>query len=303
MRFLSRSVHTTRILVVGAGRMGAMHLRALGNNVGVSLVGVVDPRPPGWPGISWEPDLDIALERLRPQAVVVAVPPGAHASVARSCLRAGCDVLLEKPICPQAGEARELAEDFRRAGRVLFGGQSERFHPVFRALQSELDRAPGWRSVRCVREGPSPRTTPEGGAVLDLAVHDLDLALRLDESLALLETMETGTGSVRVILGGAVRSVEIVVGYQPVRRRTWEVEGECGTWHADLLGRSLDWHPNSGVRTSLGIDPVDALETEHLRFLEACRGGEWWSDLQIQIRAVDLAREIIDRMGGPAIES
>jgi len=280
-----------------------MHRRALESNAGVSLVGVVDPRPPGWPGISWESDLDTALVRLRPQAVVVAVPPGDHASVARTCLGAGCDVLLEKPICPQAGEARELADDFRRAGRVLFGGQSERFHPVFRALRSELERAPGWRSIRCVREGPEPRTIPEGGALLDLAVHDLDLALRLDGSLSLLGSVETGTGSVRVHLGGAGRSVEIVVGYQPVRRRTWDVEGEGGTWHADLLARSLYRHPSGGARTSLWIDRVDALETEHLRFLEACRGGEWWSDLQIQIRAVDLAREIIDRMDGSPIQA
>jgi predicted dehydrogenase len=283
--------------------MGALHLRALSRNATVSVVGVVDPSPPAWPGIPWEPDLAIALDKWDPQAVVVAVPPGAHASVARTCLSAGCDVLVEKPICPQVGEANRLAREFRNAGRVLFGGQSERFHPVFRALKSELERSKGWRSIRAVREGPSPQSVPEGGVILDLAVHDLDLALRLEGNLVLMESRELDTGSVRSLLGGLERRVEIVVGYQPLRRRTWEVECEGGTWFADLLARTLDWHPREGGRTPFGIDGADALEMEHLRFLEACRGGEWWSDLQIQIRAVDLAREIIDRVGGPPIES
>ena len=273
-----------------------MHLRALGRNASVSVVGVVDPDAPGWPGISWEPDLASALDRLQPQAVVVAVPPDAHASVARICLGAGCHVLLEKPICPGAGEARRLAEEFRMAGRVLFGGQTERFHPVFRKLRSELERVTGWRSIRCVREGPAPQTVPEGGAVLDLAVHDLDLALRLGGSLALMETRELDTGSVRSLLGAGNRSVEMVVGYQPWRRRTWEVDCDEGIWQADLLARTLDWHPRGGVRRALEIAGGDALEIEHLRFLDACRGGEWWGDLQIQIQAVALAREILERL-------
>jgi predicted dehydrogenase len=278
--------------------MGAMHFRALSRNAAVSLVGVVDPHAPGWPGLFWEPDLEKALDRLRPQAVVVAVPPGAHASVARICLGAGCHVLLEKPICPRAGEARLLAEEFRSAGRVLFGGQTERFHPVFRTLRSELERVPGWRSIRCVREGPAPPILAEGGAVLDLAVHDLDLALRLEENLSLLETRELDTGSVRSRFGGGNRSVEIDVGYQSMRRRTWEVECEEGTWHADLIARTLQWHPRGGARTTLEVVGGDALEIEHLRFLDACRGGEWWHDLQFQIQAVALAREILERVGG-----
>jgi hypothetical protein len=77
------------------------------------------------------------------------------------------------------------------------------------------------------------------------------------------------------------------------------VESEEGIWQADLLARTLDWCPNGGVRTPFGIDGGDALEMEHLRFLEACRGGgEWWRDLQIQIQAVDLACEILERVGG-----
>jgi hypothetical protein len=37
----------------------------------------------------------------------------------------------------------------------------------------------------------------------------------------------------------------------------------------------------------------DALEREHEAFRTACDGSDWWEDLQPQIRAVELAREIL----------
>jgi len=258
-----------------------------------TLAGVVDPTDPGWSGGTWFPDLSLALEQLRPQAVLIATPPETHAVLARTCLSAGCHVLLEKPICPDPREARSLAEEFRKAGRVLFGGHSERFHPVFLALQEELTKRPGWKSLRCHRLGPPPRILPDGGAVLDLAIHDLDLALRLDPSLALEVVHHLGSGLTESILAGDGRTVSIAVGYRSARLRAWELETDDGIWQADFLGATLDWHPRSGEVRRLAIAPQDALEREHEAFRGAFEGGEWWNDLQPQIRAVELAWEIL----------
>ena len=273
--------------------MGTFHARALERGGVFSLVGVVDAKDPGWSGVTWLPDLSQALEQLRPEAVVVATPPATHAVLARTCLAAGCHVLLEKPISPDPRDARTLAEEFRRRGRVLFGGHSERFHPVFLALREELTTAPKWKSLRCHRQGPPPKTLPEGGAVLDLAIHDLDLALRLEGTLALAEVRTHGKGRTEALLAGGDRTVSITVGYQPARRRTWELEMDDGIWQADFLGGTLDWHPRSGASRRLAVALRDALEREHEAFREALEGGEWWRDLQPQLRAVELAREIL----------
>ena len=273
--------------------MGSFHARALERGRAFSLAGVVDPTDPTWPGIPWDADLAHALEQLRPDAAIIATPPATHADLARTCLQAGCHVLVEKPICPDALEARQLAESFRERGRILFGGHSERFHPVFLRLQPELSHTPRWRSLRCIRQGPPPVTLPNGGAVLDLAIHDLDLALRLAGTLTLAGVRQSNTGLTESILVGGDRTVSVTAGYTPMRMRIWELEVNDGIWLADFLGGTLEWLPRSGPVRRMEISPRDALEQEHEAFRLACDGGDWWEDLQPQIRAVELAREIL----------
>lgn len=275
--------------------MGSFHAQALGRGNAFSMVGVVDPTDPGWTGVPWHCALESALESLQPDAAILATPPATHATLARVCLDAGCHVLVEKPICPDPLEARKLAEAFRQGGRVLFGGHSERFHPVFRALVEELTLAPGWNSLRCHRQGPEPKIPPQGGAVLDLAIHDLDLALRLAGTLALAEVRfpEAGRTESRLLAGD--RSVSVTVGYQTTPRRTWELETDNGIWRVDFLGGTLEHRSRSGAIRTIEIPAHDALEREHEAFRAACDGGDWWSDLQPQIRAVELAREILEK--------
>jgi predicted dehydrogenase len=230
---------------------------------------------------------------MKPDAVILATPPATHADLARVCLEAGCHALMEKPICPDPAQARELAKAFRRRGRVLFGGHSERFHPVFLALMAQMAKSPGWKALRCHRLGPPPTAIPEGGAVLDLAIHDLDLALRLAGPLEVEEVRRDDLGLTEALLAGSDRRVSITVGYQGAKRRTWELETEDGIWHADFLAATLELRSRSGSIRKVEISGRDALEREHEAFREAIEGADWWEDLQPQIRAVELAREIL----------
>jgi predicted dehydrogenase len=277
--------------------MGSLHARALSRGGLWNLVGVSDLVDPGW-GIPWSADLGELLGRIRPDAAVVAVPPEHHDEVARTCLRSGCHVLLEKPICPAAPEAISLARDFRSAGQVLFGGHSERFHPVFRALERKLsDLSP--RRVRCLRQGPAPRIAPPGGAVLDLGVHDLDLVQRVFPDLRLEGVDRDDRGRVRAHLGNADGAdIDVICAYGRSRDRSWIIGDGSARWTADFLGRKLE-RPDG---TAVELPPGDPLELEHGRFLDACRGRfDWWTDLQPQIRAVELARGILeaDRLRQP----
>lgn len=270
--------------------MGSLHAQALRRGRAWTLAGVADLRPPRW-DIPWSPDLRELLERIHPEAVVVAVPPQQHERIARICLEHGCHVLLEKPICPTAPVAQALADEFRRAGQVLFGGHSERFHPVFRAMVRELSNHRPLR-LRCARQGPPPQPLPEGGAVLDLAIHDLDLVQRLVPGLRLEGVDRDEEGRLRAHLGAADGSrVEVVCAYGAFRRRSWIIESGTKIWNADFLEHRLERSCGSPVE----LPPEDALELEHLRFWSACRGEfDWWADLQPQIQAVELAREILE---------
>jgi UDP-2-acetamido-3-amino-2,3-dideoxy-glucuronate N-acetyltransferase len=67
--------------------------------------------------------------------VVIAAPAVLHYRLAQAALLAGKDVFVEKPLCLDLGEARELIELARAHGRILMVGHLLQYHPVVQYLQ------------------------------------------------------------------------------------------------------------------------------------------------------------------------
>jgi predicted dehydrogenase len=128
------------------------------------------------------------------EAVVLAVPNHLHASMAIAALNAGKHVLVEKPMSRNAAEARDMLAARDRSGKVLMVGMNQRFRPEHHALRElirngELGDIYYGRTRWCMqRPGEGLWTRGDwflsaeksgGGAVLDMGVHRLDLALHL----------------------------------------------------------------------------------------------------------------------------
>ena len=113
----------------------------------------------------------------RADVVVVATPIASHAATVARALAAGRHVLVEKPLCATAAEARAA----RRAARAGRGASLRR---ALRAVQPRRPRAGEARrgasrslAIDLLRVGPSRR--PACGVLVNLGVHDLDLAAYL----------------------------------------------------------------------------------------------------------------------------
>jgi predicted dehydrogenase len=115
------------------------------------------------------------------EAVCVAVPTLLHHSVGLACLRAGVDVLIEKPIAATQEEASELIQAAETAGRLLQVGHIERFNPAFRELR-KLVAEEEVVVLEARRHSPNPNRANEVSVVLDLMIHDIDLVLELAAS-------------------------------------------------------------------------------------------------------------------------
>lgn len=271
--------------------MGGLHAGALERSGRLSLVGVIDPRDPGW-SVPWSCDGPGLLSKVAAQAVIVAVPPGSHYEVADACLDAGCHVLMEKPICPEGSQARALSRRFREAGKVLFGGHTERFHPVYRAFVDRLPEMGEVRSVRCERVGPSPVISPAGGALLDLGIHDLDLLERIWGVAVWSQARRRSDQGVEA--QGSTPDgipVELRCGYAPVRRRSWVVRTAQAIWRLDFAQARLEVQEGDRI-ASVPLPSGDALEMEHAAFFEACRGNGRGDDLESQLSAVEQVERI-----------
>ena len=200
-----------RILVVGTGARGSDLTRALTTIEGADVVGVCDDYEPhlsqgakyAGPRAERFADYRQALDRLKPRAVVVAVPLAKHFPVTADALDAGCDVFCEKTMCYRIGEARALAAKVAETGRVFQVGLQRRANPIYRqaaamvkagvigrvtAIQAQWHRNNDWR-----RPVPVPRSDPRwpalerrlnwrlyressDGLMSELGSHQLDVA-------------------------------------------------------------------------------------------------------------------------------
>jgi UDP-N-acetylglucosamine 3-dehydrogenase len=188
-----------RVAVAGAGVMGANHARVLGSLPECVVVAVVDDDEVRGKAVAalggGEHLMSIDALPDDVDAVVVATPTDTHEDLGLRLLERGFDLLIEKPIAPTSELARRLVEAAERSDRVLMVGHIERFNPAFVELQRFLDEP---LHLDFTRVGPfSPRSRTD--VVVDLMIHDLDLALTIAGSPV---ASMSATG--RVIMGDAL---------------------------------------------------------------------------------------------------
>jgi len=127
--------------VVGCGHVARKHLDALRRLRDVRIIGVCDrdraPRVAAARayGAGAYADLSAMLEDRRPDVVHILTPPQSHCELALAAMRAGCHVLVEKPLAMTSGQADEMMRVAREAGVQLGVCHNFLFEPgVMRAL-------------------------------------------------------------------------------------------------------------------------------------------------------------------------
>ena len=112
----------------------------------------------------------------RIDAAIVATPTRFHHAVAMELLEHGIHLLVEKPITSTVAEAEELV--WRPAGKrpCCKSATSSDSIPALTPLLARLARP---RYIEAVRQGPYSFRSTDISVVLDLMIHDLDLALWL----------------------------------------------------------------------------------------------------------------------------
>lgn len=169
-----------RAAIIGAGRLGTLHAAkyaALGG-VRVTCVADTDTQRAAKLASAYgaEALTDYREVAGRADVATVASPGVTHCEIASWLLRAGCDVLLEKPMATTIEEARSLAAAAEKSGRILQIGHLERFNPAVIRLRSIVDKP---RFVECHRLAPFTERGTDVDVILDLMVHDLDVIISL----------------------------------------------------------------------------------------------------------------------------
>ena len=132
-----------KIGVIGAGYWGANLVRNC-HQMGV-LAAVcdadlrrLDEVRTKYHGVGLFCDLDQMLENTKLDAVVIAAPAPAHASLALKCIAAGKHVFVEKPLALSVDDAERVVRAADDAGLTLFVGHVLLYHPGVRAMMKAI---------------------------------------------------------------------------------------------------------------------------------------------------------------------
>jgi predicted dehydrogenase len=276
---------TLRAAVIGAGRLGRHHAAKYAESPDLELVAVADLSEPiardvaARFGCRAVRDFRAVLDGV--DLVSIAVPTEHHLEVARACLEAGVHVLVEKPIARTVEEADALIALAAARGLRLAVGHVERYNPAFVALRQALARPVFIESERLAEF--QPRVT-DIDVVLDLMIHDIDLALSLahaEVALVIASGFKVITDSIDIATAhiefadGAVANLSASrVSQVPVRKL--RAFGSNGYASADLhAARLREAHRGEGAAIKVderAFPDPDALRAEIAAFAAAVRG-------------------------------
>jgi predicted dehydrogenase len=179
-----------KIGVIGVGYLGKFHAQKYAAMPDVTLVGVADASAAAARQVAeatgCRPFADYHQLLAEVEAVSVVVPTSLHHQVARACLLAGRDVMLEKPMTVTVAEADELIDLAAAGRRILQIGHLERFNPAVLAMEEHLTTP---LFIESHRIHVFKNRSLDVDVVLDLMIHDIDIILNIVKSP--LDTIHT----------------------------------------------------------------------------------------------------------------
>ena len=264
--------------VVGVGSLGRHHLKWLAQLERSELVGLYDidrdkaAQFAAEYGVTAFESLE-ALAKTAEAASIVATT-SAHYDIASQLLDSGLHCLIEKPITPALDQAARLQELAEKRGVKVTVGQIERFNPAVRALAG-IDVQPSFIEAHRLAAF-DPRGT-DVAVVLDLMIHDIDLALMFTGS----EVVDVQASAVAIIsdqadianarltfANGAVANLTSSrISLKPMRKlRIFQKSGyyslDLAQKQADLYRLAGSGEPVEGMRVPLGKSGKDIIYTK-----------------------------------------
>ena len=178
---------TLRFGLLGAGRIGKVHAKAVTGNPQAKLVAVADAMAPAAKAIADQYGCEVrsveAILAARDiDAVVICTPTDTHADLIEAFVKAGKAVFCEKPIDLSLARVKACLSVVRAAKGTLMVGFNRRFDPHFMAVRAEIAKGTVGvvEMVTITSRDPGPPPIDyikrSGGIFRDMTIHDFDMA-------------------------------------------------------------------------------------------------------------------------------
>ncbi|MFY9783260.1 MAG: Gfo/Idh/MocA family oxidoreductase [Acidimicrobiales bacterium] len=284
----SNNSSTFRLGLVGAGRMGQTHLRALSDSADVAIVAVAEPidalreKVENEYSVKGYLSLDDLLDAGEIDGALIVTPSDTHVGVIAKVAAANLPILCEKPcgVSPEdTRRAQHIVADARVPLQIAYW---RRFVPELQMLRERIARRDFGEilSVSCLQwDGAPPAAsfrTRSGGIFVDMGVHEFDQARWLTSSdftqlSAVASSVVTDPES-----GGDPDSAQVLCATSSGAT----VLVSLGRWYAGGDMASVEIFGTYDHVASVFLDPLegeavqlDALRHQASSFADFVRGG------------------------------
>ncbi|NBZ89735.1 inositol 2-dehydrogenase [Stagnihabitans tardus] len=176
-----------RFGLLGAGRIGKVHAKAVTGNPAAKLVAVADAMAPAAEAIAAQYGCEVrSIEAILAakdiDAVVICTPTDTHADLIEAFTNAGKAVFCEKPIDLSIDRVKKCLEVVRANKGTLMVGFNRRFDPHFQAVKAEITKGSIGEVEMVTITSRDPGAPPvdyiarSGGIFRDMTIHDFDMA-------------------------------------------------------------------------------------------------------------------------------
>jgi predicted dehydrogenase len=253
------------LLICGLGSIGRRHLRHF-RDLGVNridayrtgLATLPDAGQPAPDRLFY--DLQKALAE-KPDAVIISSPTSLHIEQALLAVKAGCHVLIEKPLSHSFEGLQDLRSAAKQAGRIVSIAQNVRYHPVIKTLRQWIQGSaplgeiqmlrvhcgsflPDWHPWERYAQSYAARAEL-GGGCRRTHIHELDYSIWLMGAVTNVHVLEsrkhplkTDVDEMTVFIlrhqNGSLTTVSLSLAEAPASR-TISGAFEQGIFSADLI--------------------------------------------------------------------
>lgn len=277
----------TNVGVIGVGAMGYNHVRIYSELENANLLAISDMVRGTLDNVSKEfntvgyVDYDNILQLDDLEAVNICVPTVFHHDVVMNAIEAGKNVLVEKPVASELGQAREMINAAKDAGVKLATGHVERFNPAVRVAKQLLDDGEIGEIVtaNAKRLGPYPPRIRDVGVAIDLAIHDIDIFNYLFESKAEMVFANMSSNlkncefedhaEIMTKYDNGALSILETNWLTPYKKRQLNITGVDGIISVDYGSQEVTLYKENNHKEEVKVDNKEPLKEELRSFINA----------------------------------
>ena len=293
-----------KIVVVGVGLGGKIHIKRLRDNSEVVLSAVVAPNRLAnhqfaqAEGVPIFHDLDETLRIVKPDGVIIASPNNFHVAQTKTCIDAGVAVLLEKPVSGNLEDARSLCEYISDKRTPVLVGHHRAHNPIIKNARDIIrggrlghvvtatGSAQFYKPDHYFNDGPWRRELG-GGPVLINMIHEVDNFRRLIGEISQVQAITTNANRGFVVEDTAVINFifkngalgSFVVSDVAASSRSWEqTSGENPGYPSYASG---DCYLIAGTKGSLSVP------TMRLQYFDDETPPSWWTPFKEEVIMIE----------------